>query len=145
MKNLANCKPSEFLRQTNKIRKVAEEWLKTTEFLKILQRKAEQVPLDISATSEERAKAFLKNRELAEKQTRENISDALDKVLEEYPEKTIELLALLCFIEPEDADNHPMSEYIGAVGELIGNQEVISFFTSLMQLGQMGTSNASEA
>ena len=145
MKNLANCKPSEFLKQTNKIRKAVQAWLGLTDFMNIITKKADVIKFDVSATAEEKAKVFLKNKELAEAQTKENINEALDIIMEKYPEKTIELLALLCFIEPEDAENHPMSEYIGAIGELIGSQEVISFFTSLMQLGQMGTSVASEA
>ena len=35
MKNLANCKPSEFLVQTNKIRKSVEKWLKITDIMNI--------------------------------------------------------------------------------------------------------------
>ena len=35
LKTLANCKPSEFLKQTNKIRKAAAEWLTATDILEI--------------------------------------------------------------------------------------------------------------
>ena len=35
MKNLANCKPSEFLRQTNRIKKSLEKWMTDIEFKKI--------------------------------------------------------------------------------------------------------------
>jgi hypothetical protein len=38
MKNLANCKPSEFLSQTNKIRKSVEKWLKLTDIINIRKR-----------------------------------------------------------------------------------------------------------
>lgn len=35
MKNLANCTPSEFLKQTNKIKKSVEKWLKATDIMEI--------------------------------------------------------------------------------------------------------------
>ena len=35
MKNLANCTPREFLRQTNRIRKAAARWLERTDALAI--------------------------------------------------------------------------------------------------------------
>lgn len=126
MKNLANCKPSEFLRQTNKIRKAAEKWLKITDIMAI-RRALPDLPADMPA--DERKAAI-------EKQGRENFSRILDSVLDEHPDETMEMLALLCFIEPEDADNHPVSEYLNAVSEMIGDEAVLNFFTSLMRLAQ---------
>lgn len=126
MKNLANCKPTEFLKQTNRIRKVAEEWLDLTGILDI--RKNKPV-FPEGATEEEKL-------ELAKKQVKKNLSDMLTKILDEYPEGTLKLLALLCFIEPEDADNHEVCEYLDSFAELISNESVLRFFVSLMRLGQ---------
>lgn len=128
MKNLANCKPSEFLVQTNRIRKSVEKWLTVTEIHEIRKR----VPkYDEDMSPEDRTK-------LKGEQIRKNMADILDAVLEKHPEETIEVMALACFIEPEDADNHPMSEYLDAIRELISNESVLSFFTSLASLGSNG-------
>ena len=132
MKNLANCKPSEFLAQTNKIRKVAADWLDATGVLRI--RKASP-DIPEGATKEERER-------LMEGQIKKNLSAMLDAILEENPEKTLELLALLCFVEPKDVDKHTVAEYIGAISELISNPDIIRFFVSLVQLGKTNTLTA---
>ena len=51
MKNLANCKPSEFLVQTNRIRKSVENWLTVTDILNI---RRNQPELKEGMTKEER-------------------------------------------------------------------------------------------
>lgn len=144
MKNLANCKPSEFLKQTNKIRKAVSKWLELTKILEIRKQQPEGlIQLTIDMNQEERAKALLKNRELTEAQVKANMSEMLDAMLDEYPDETLEILGLLCFVEPKDIDNHPMTDYIAAMNELIANQAVLGFFTSLMQLGTTVSSLAS--
>lgn len=141
MKTLANCKPSEFLVQTNKIRKSAEKWLKDTKILEIRKGapKLEKITNDMSEAAQEKARK--KNKELLEKAAMENLSKILDAILEKYPEETLELLALVCFIEPSEADSHSVMEYLGAISEILSNKDVLSFFGSLMQLGQINTLN----
>lgn len=124
MKNLANCKPSEFLKQTNKIRKSVSKWLADTDVLNIRKRMP-NIPDD--ATDEERQQAI-------EGQAKKNLNALLDAILEEHPDETLELLALLCFVEPEDVDNYEMTEYLTSFNELINNKAVLSFFISLTQL-----------
>ena len=124
MKNLANCAPREFFAQTVKIKKSVEVWLKETDVLNI--RKIKPIIPD-GATNEEK-------RASIEKQARANLSKMFDAIMEEHPEETLELLALLCFVDPKDVDNYPMCNYLGAIGEMLGNQDVIGFFTSLVQL-----------
>ena len=127
MKNLANCKPSEFLTQTNKIRKSVSKWLTDTDIVNIRKR----VPsFKEGATDEERKTAL-------NKQASENLKDILDAVLEEHPEETLEVLALLCFVEPEHIDDHDMTEYIESFNELLTNKAVLNFFTSLMNVGSL--------
>ena len=128
MKTLANCTPREFLTQTSKIRKSVEKWLTLTKILEIRKNQPEVE----AAASEEVRKAAL------EKQVRLNLSSMLDAILDEYPEETAELLGLLCFIEPEDLDNHSMSELLANVTEILNSEEVLSFFISLAQLGNRG-------
>lgn len=128
MKNLANCTPREFLRQTNRIRKKAADWLKLTDIMNIRRRlpKAE----DAGEASPEVRDAMLR------KQASDNLRAVLDAVLEEHPDETLDLIALMCFIEPEDIDNYRVSDLLGAVTELINCPEVLDFFTSLARLGQ---------
>ena len=135
MKNLANCKPSEFLQQTNRIRKSVSKWLTDTDILNIRQRMPN---ISDDATQEERKKAM-------EGQAKENLNLMLDAILEEHPEETLELLALLCFVEPKDVDKHSVTEYLESFEELISNKAVLSFFTSLMRLANTTTSTVPEA
>ena len=127
MKNLANCKPSEFLRQTNKIRKSVSKWLTDTDIMNIRKRMPELPP---TATDEE-------IKEAKEEQAKENLNVILDSILEEHPDETLELLALLCFIEPADCDNHEVAEYLESFNEIISNKAVLNFFSSLRQLESM--------
>lgn len=132
LKNLATCKPSEFLKQTNRIRKVAEKWLKNTDILNIRKTQPEY-PEGVTTEEKER---------ILQTQVKENLSKMFDAILEDYSDETLELLALVCFVEPENVDDHEMSEYITAVSELINNTAVLSFFTSLVRLGQRNTLGA---
>ena len=75
-------------------------------------------------------------------QAYKNLSKIIDSALGEYPDETLEVLALLCFVEPENVDDHPMSEYITALTELITDEAVINFFISFSRLGQSGILNA---
>lgn len=135
MKNLANCTPREFLAQTFKIKKSVKEWLDATDIMNIRKNKPELVNT-VGLPDDEREKALLENKLRIQAQSRKNVNDILDRMLDKNSEKTLEVLALCCFIEPEDVDNHPMSEYLECLGELISDKGVISFFTSLAQLEQ---------
>lgn len=127
MKNLANCKPSEFLRQTNRIRKSVDKWLTLTD-IKNIRKSMPELPDGIS--KEEKSKLMFE-------QGKKNLNKMLDNILEVHPDETLELLALLCFVEPEDVDNHTVVEYLDSFNEIIGSKEVISFFGSLMQLANV--------
>lgn len=128
MKNLANCKPSEFFVQTNKIRKSVARWLTVTDIHNIRKRLPEYTD-DMDAE---------KRAEVRSAQMKQNLSAILDAMLEEHPMETLEVMALACFIDPKEADDHPMSEYFKSVGEMIADEGVLSFFTSLVSLESSG-------
>lgn len=130
MKNLTNCTPREFMRQTAKIRHAVEKWLTLTDIMNIRKRLPE---IPYTATEAEK-------NELMREQTRKNLRAMADAILDEHPDETADLLALCCFIEPEDMDEHPMTEYLAAVAEMLGDENVISFFTSVVRWGQMAGS-----
>ena len=140
MKNLANCKPSEFLRQANKIRKSVQKWLDLTDILSIRVQMPELEKITVDMSVEEKAAVQEKNRLAVQRKTLDNAMEILDVVMDKYPDETLELLALLCFIEPKDADTHTTGEYLTAFAELMSDQAVIDFFMSLARLGQMGSS-----
>lgn len=125
MKNLANCKPSEFLRQTNKIRHYVQKWMDITDIPNIRKR-LPQIPED--ATPEERKK-------LIREQSMKNLSAMFDSAMEEHPEETMGVLALACFIPAEEAEEHPMDDYLMSLSELMESEGAIRFFISLVNLG----------
>lgn len=130
MKTLANCTPREFLVQTNKIRKSVASWLELTKVLEIRKR--------LPDTKKDASDA--ERREAVQEQVKKNATAMLDAILEEHPEETAELLGLLCFVDPEDLDNHSMTEFFGAVAEILNSPEILDFFTSLVRLENLNTS-----
>ena len=126
MKNLANCGPREFLRQTAKIRHAVEKWLTLTDIMNIRKRLPE-LPQDMPE-DEKRDKVL--------EQAKINVGLMLDAIMDKYPDETADLLAMLCFVEPEDVDNYPMSEYLAAINDMIANEDVVRFFTSLARLAR---------
>lgn len=137
MKNLANCKPSEFLKQTSRIRKATEKWLDYTGILDIRKNLPKYKEVTVDMTDEEREAVQRENAKSRDEQIRKNLSAMLDAIMDEHPEETLELLALLCFVEPKDVDNYEMSEYLEAITDMVTNEAVLGFFTSLAKLGQM--------
>ena len=140
MKNLANCKPSEFLAQTFKIKKSVKEWLDVTEILKIRQNMPVLKPID-GLSEEEIKQVKAENKKAISDQMLKNFDLILDKMLDENAEKTLEVLALCCFVDPKDVDKYPMSEYLKNISELIADESVMTFFTSLAQLGMKNMAN----
>ena len=136
MKTLASCKPSEFFKQTNRIRKSVEKWLTDTDIMNIRKRLPRKEVIPISATQEEIEAIEERNKEAMNKQMRQNFTAILDAVMEDHADETLEILALSCFIEPENVDDYSVSEYFKAFNELINDENVISFFTSLVRLAQ---------
>ena len=135
MKHLANCTPTEFLVQTNKIRKAVANWLSLT---KIMDIRKNLPKLEDGATDAEK-------QEAVRKQAKKNLSAIFDSCLEEHPQETAELLGMMCFVEPKDLDNHKMTEFMGAFAEIINCPEVISFFISLAQLEKLDIFGSAKA
>lgn len=137
MKNLANCKPSEFLKQTNRIRKSVEKWLTVTDVMSIRKRMPEGMPEVQAGMSQDEVDAIReKQRQMMAEQSQRNLKDMLDSMLDNHPDETLEVLALCCFVEPENVDDHTVSEYLLSINELLADEAVRDFFTFLMQLGQ---------
>lgn len=137
MKNLANCKPSEFLSQTNKIRKSVEKWLKLTDIINIRKRMPVGMPeITADLSSDELEAVNKKRRQMMMEKAKENLSTILDACLDDYPAETLEILALCCFVNPEDVDNYEMKDFLNAALDMIEDETVIRFFTLLMRLAK---------
>ena len=145
MKNLANCKPSEFLKQTYRIKRSAEKWLKDTDIMNIRNNLPKLTPLTKDMTEEERVATFEENKRKSSEQLRKNFSDMLDQIMCEHADETLELLALCCFVEPENVDDYSVDYYLGNLVEILNNSSVLGFFTSLAQLGVLNTAYVSQA
>lgn len=134
MKNLATCKPSEFVAQTAKIKNAVANWVDVIDLMAIraTQPKYKTVPKD--ATAEERKAIIVENAEIQRKQTMENLSKILDNMLVEHPQETLEVLALCCFVEPQNVDDHTIDEYFQCIMDMAQNKSVLNFFSLLAQL-----------
>ena len=137
MKNLSTCTPEEFLKQTVRIKRAAEKWLSLTDIMNIRKNVPELEEIDWDADVDEKAKVMAENKRRRTEQAMANLSKIIDAVAEEHPAETLELLALVCFIEPKDVNKHLMGEYLQSITEMITDQAVVGFFTSLAKLGQM--------
>lgn len=134
MKNLATCKPTEFVAQTAKIKEAVSNWIEAIDLMKIrgTQPKYETIPID--STPEQRAEIIKKNAELQRKQTMKNLNKILDKMLLEHPKETLDVLALCCFVEPEHVDDYTIDEYLQCIMDMMQNKSVMNFFSLLAQV-----------
>ena len=142
MKTLANCNPREFLKQTNRIRIAADKWLTATKIFEIRSRMPKVEAKKPEDKEELAANIEARKRALAE-QARKNAFDMLEAMFETNADGTLELLALCCFVEPEDVNSHTMSDYLICVSELIEDPGVMRFFGSLAKLGLTSSVTAS--
>lgn len=136
MKNLANCKPTEFFKQAYKTKKAAEKWMKDVNFIELRGRIPELVKITKEMTEEEKQDAFKENQKRIRKAGTENALEILDKALGEHAEETLKILAYCFFLEPSEVDNYEVKDYLQGITELITTPEVVSFFTSVAQLEQ---------
>lgn len=140
LKTLADCKPTEFLRQTNRIRKAVSAWMTATDIAAIRARLPKYEAAAKDATAEEKAAVIKRNAAALKQQQLANMNAILEAVMEDHPDETLEILALCCFVEPEHVDDYKIADYLNAFTRLINDEAVIGFFTSMAQLGQIATS-----
>ena len=132
MKNLANCKPSEFFKQTLLIKRNVEKWLTSEDVAEIRKRVPDLEKVTDNMTPAEKGDILVRNEVKMKEQAMKNFMDILEVMLDKKYEETLAVLALCCFVEPEDVDNHTMSEYFSCIYELIQDKAVQDFFRLLM-------------
>lgn len=141
MKNLANCKPTEFFAQTNKIRKAVQKWITVTNLMEIRRRVPKIETQRGEVTKEALAESIEQRKTAFAEQALKNTFDILEQALEVHPQETMAIIALVCFVDPEDIDNYQVSDYLDSIAELITNRSVVNFFYSLGALGKPNISN----
>lgn len=123
MKNLANCAPTEFMKQCVKLRAPFAAWLENTGISEIRKRRPEGYD---EMTDAEKAEAI-------RTQGAENMGDIIAAALEKDFDGTVEIMALCTFTDPKDIDAHPMSEYLDAIMEMFNSEAVRGFFMYYMK------------
>lgn len=136
MKNLANCKPSEFFKQTLRIKRNVEKWLTSDDIKEIRSRKIDVEEILDTMTPQEQGEVMLRNQKKTEEMAMNNFMDILEVMLDKKFDETLAVLALCCFVEPQNVDDYEMDDYLGSIADLISNPNVLRFFVSLAQLGQ---------
>ena len=144
MKNLANCKPSEFLKQSIRIKRNVEKWLTSEDIKEIRKRLPKYEKILNTMTAEEKGEILLRNQQMKNEQMIKNFMDILDVMLDKKYEETLAVIALSCFVEPENVDDYEISEYLGSIADMLEDKNVIRFFTSVARLGQTNISIVSK-
>lgn len=144
MKNLANCKPSEFFKQTLRIKRNVEKWLTSDDIKTIRSRKADYEEIVDTMTPKEKGEIMIRNKAKAEELVIKNFMDILEVMLDKKFDETLSVLALCCFVEPDHVDDYQVDEYLGSIADLISNPNVLRFFASLTQLEQKNISIVSK-
>ena len=119
--------PREFAAQAYRVSSAIEKWLTVTDVLNI-KKKIPNVAND--AKPEERDAAVTE-------QLRKNAFAVLETVLGQHPDETLELLALLCNIDPENVEEYPTRELMRCVNDLLNDKDFVGFFVSCVQLARM--------
>ena len=145
MKNLANSKPSEFLKQTLKIKRLVEKWLTSEDIAEIRKRLPKTEKILQTMTKEEQGEIMLRNQKATKEQMMKNFMDIIDIMLDRKFDETLAVIALSCFVEPSEVDNYPIDEYLGCISDMLENRNVIRFFASVAHLGQTNISLVSKA
>lgn len=127
MKTIANMQGAEFLRQCNKIRHAAADLMQDTQILDIRKR----MPAFTGKENPELRKVMI------EKQSKKNISDMLDALLDTHAEETYNVLKLMCVTEEGE---EPTGLDMAMAGlEIVTSPKVMDFLSSLARLAQTDT------
>lgn len=140
MKTLANCNAVDFLTQTNKIRKAVAKWLTDTDIMEIRKHVPPAPDYTKDMTQEEVEQAQADYQKALQEQSKKNLMDMLDAVLDEHPQETLEILGMLCFVEPKDVGKMKGIELLNNGIETLSDPEVLRFFTSLVSVSKTVTS-----
>lgn len=140
MKTLANCNAVDFLTQTNKIRKAVAKWLTDTDIMNIRKHLPPPPALSEGMEQDEVDKVMAEHKKALEAQSKQNLMDMLDAILDEHPKETLEILGMICFLDAKEVEKIRGIELLNAGMDALSDPEVLRFFTSLVNVSQTITS-----
>ncbi len=129
MKTLANCNPVEFLKQTNKIRHAVSHLLQDSGVMEI----RKHLP---KLTGEESPQ---EKKEKEREQSRKNMNDILDALMEKDAEKTASVLGLMCFMNEKDMEKAKGVDFLVPAMELLTSKPVLDFLSLYTKWDQTNT------
>ena len=142
MKNLANCTPREFAAQTALMADALEKWVKLTDLINV-RRNVPDLPvipkLNDNATEEQilaRERVIKERNIILRTAALENFFQIMRSALRDHPEETLEVVAYACFIPFDKIDDYKMKDLLRCITEMIKDEDVLDFFTSLSDLGR---------
>lgn len=117
MRTIADCTLSEFLPAAYNLRRQFHEYYHLIGMDALFRDFQQQVK---AAPPEERQKFSSKY-----------ISRIFEQVMLKHPRETVGMIAAVCMVSPEEAENFPANEALGAVLACIRSEKVMDFFISL--------------
>lgn len=127
IKTIATLKGPEFLRACNRVRYAVEKFVKETNVMDL----RKMMPVITEDMDDEQ------RMDAIHEQSKKNISAMLDRVLEERPEATYDLLCALMINDTgEELDG---VDLITAAMEILSNKKVLDFLLQLARSVQTGT------
>lgn len=136
MKNLAKATPTEFMTQTAKMAKCLEKWIEVID-LDGLKKKymVEPISFPEGMSKEDKIKAYADYKREVSKKALGFALSIIETMFAEHPQETGEILALSCFVEPEEFETYQIRDYMREISDLLTDECVVGFFTSLVQSG----------
>lgn len=120
MKNLSNCKLTEFCAQTDICASEIERLMKSIDFKSVL----------------EEFRSKYADTEADEQSTKGLISDVFRKLMRDHSEDVVRLIASLAFMKYEEAEEMSPNDALNVLLECMFSERVIDFFLSLKKLEQ---------
>ena len=133
-KTLLTFTPREFLAQTNKMKHAVEKWAKLTDIKNIMKRRPKIEALTGSDADKD-IKA--RNADSAQKQGLINLSDLCDAALDKHLDETLEVIALMFFMTPDELDHIESREMLSELNKMLNDEAIVGFFSSVYQTARV--------
>lgn len=134
MKATPKMTPTEFLAWTISVKNEFPHWLEVTKIQEIRGVMPDLPDIPTGGTKAE-IEAVEKEREkLLREQGLKNFWRIIDAAAYEHAADTVRLIAALCGVAPDEADNHTMGEYMEVLNDTLSDVETIRFFSLFLKL-----------
>ena len=118
------------------MKKAVEKWVTVTDIKNIIKRKPENIE---SLTGDEEKDREIKERN-KEKTTSHgllNLSAMMDAALEEHTDETLEIIALMFFMNVEELNKLKSKDVLIPLNDMLNDEAITGFFSSLFSTAQI--------